>query len=260
MPPGVTPAATIDLNADLGEDPRALAEGLDAALLDVVTSANVASGGHAGDEATMRAVVRLARERGVAVGAHPSYPDRAGFGRTEIALTPAEIESTVAEQVAALGEVARAQGVALTHVKPHGALYHAAARRPAVAEAVARGAARWSRALVLVGPAGSTALAAWRALGFRAAGEAFADRRYEPDGALRSRALPGALLTEPEEAVHQALEVARDRRVTTADGGRWAVAAETLCLHGDTPGAPVLARAVRAALLGAGVRLAPLGP
>jgi UPF0271 protein len=241
---------SIDLNADLGEDPHALAAGLDAALLDVVTSANVACGGHAGDETTMRAVVRLARERGVAVGAHPSYPDRAGFGREPMDLPPEEIEVAVAEQIAVLGNIARAEGVKLTHVKPHGALYHAAARstqgRASVTHAIARAAARWSRELVLVGQAGSPALAVWRAHGFRVAGEAFADRAYEPDGSLRPRSQAGALLTDPALAAAQAVALAQ------------AGTAETLCVHGDTPGAPAIARAVRAALLSAGIRTAAL--
>jgi UPF0271 protein len=240
-------ARTIDLNADLGEDPRALASGQEAALLDVVTSANVACGGHAGDEQSMRAVVRLARERGVAVGAHPSYPDRRGFGRAPQDLPPDEIEATVHEQVARLGEIARAERVPLVHVKPHGALYHAASGRAAVAEAIARAAARWSRDLVLVGPAGSEALTVWRAQGLRAAGEGFADRAYEPDGSLRPRSKPGALLTDPAAAAAQAVRLARSGT------------AETLCVHGDTPGAVALARAVRTALLAAGLLVRALG-
>ena len=235
-------APTIDLNADLGEDPRAPT--LDAALLDVVTSANVACGGHAGDAETMRAVVRLARERGVAVGAHPSYPDREGFGREPMDLPAEELEAAVGAQIADLGNIARAEGVELTHVKPHGALYHAAASRPSVAHAVARAAARWSRDLVLVGPAGSAALGVWRAQGFRTAGEGFADRRYEPDGSLRPRSRPGALVTDPAEAASQAVALAHAGTV------------QTLCVHGDTPGAAAIARAVRAALERAGVRLA----
>jgi UPF0271 protein len=237
-------ARTIDLNADLGEDPRALAAGLDAALLDVVTSANVACGGHAGDETTMRAVVRLARERGVAVGAHPSYPDRAGFGRAPMDLSPDEMEVVVAEQIAVLGNIARAEGVKLTHVKPHGALYHAASSRPPVGHAIARAAARWSRDLVLVGLAGSAALKVWHAHGFRVAGEAFADRAYELDGTLRPRSDAGALLTDPALAAAQA--------VALAQAGN----AQTLCVHGDTPGAPAIAHAVRAALVASGFRLA----
>jgi 5-oxoprolinase (ATP-hydrolysing) subunit A len=239
----------IDLNCDLGEVPELIAGGVDEALLEVVSSANVACGGHAGDAATMELTLRAAERHGVAAGAHPSYPDREGFGRRELVAAPADVEAFVFLQIHALASVAAKLGLGLSHVKPHGALYHAAGRDPAVAAAIARAAARVDPALVLVGLAGSPALAAWRALGFRVAGEAFADRRYEPDGSLRARSRPGALITDPAAAADQAVRLAT---------GRGAAVAETLCLHGDTPGAVAIARAVRAALEHAGVQVRAL--
>jgi len=214
----------IDLNCDMGEG------GADATLMPFITSANVACGGHAGDEGSMQATVSLARRWNVAVGAHPSYPDRDHFGRLEMPLTPDEIAAAVHAQTAALGRIAGK----LAHLKPHGALYNVAARDARVARAIALGAARWSRELVLVGLAGSLMLDVWREMGFRAAAEGFADRRYELDGSLRSRKLPGALITDPEEAARQAVSLA----------GR----VDTICVHGDTPGAPAILAAVSAAL------------
>lgn len=258
--------ARIDLNADVGELPERLGDGSEAALFSALSSANIACGGHAGDAATMTAALRLARQHGVAAGAHPSYPDRAGFGRRALPLSPAALADTVAAQVGALAALARAEGVALTHVKPHGALYHAVSADPVLAAAFLDGVARVSRALILVGMAGAPCLARWRDAGFRAAGEAFADRRYEPDGGLRARTRDGAVLETPAEVAAQALELVLRGRVRAstgtaagADESTWLpVRAETLCVHGDTPGAAGLAAALRAALLSHGVRVAPL--
>jgi UPF0271 protein len=248
----------VDLNADLGEDPAALQR--DAAILDHVTSANVACGGHAGDEGSMRALARLCRDRGVALGAHPSYPDRAGFGRVEQDLAGAALEDALHAQIAALAEIAAAEGVVLAHAKPHGALYHACARRGAVAASFARAARAVSPRLVLVAPCGSAALPFYRSMGFAVAAEAFADRRYEPDGRLRSRALPGALLAAPDEAAAQALRLASGRSLLLDDGTLLPAGADTLCLHGDTPGALEIAREVRRSLEAAGVRVAAPTP
>ncbi len=244
---------TIDLNCDLGERPEAIADGTEEALLDCVSSVNVACGGHAGDRATMAATVRSARARGVAVGAHPGYPDRAGFGRREMALSPDEIAGAVAVQVLALAGVASRLGAALVHVKPHGALYSRAMRDGSVAAAIADGVARVRRDLILVGLAGSPALEAWRRLGFATASEAFADRLYEPDGTLRSRSLDGALIVAPEEAAEQAVRIAEGRGIVASDGTEVRLRAETICLHGDTPGALAIAREVRRRLEGAGI-------
>jgi 5-oxoprolinase (ATP-hydrolysing) subunit A len=247
-------ARAVDLNADLGEEPDALER--DTAILEHVTSANVACGGHAGDERSMRALARRCRDRGVALGAHPSYPDRAGFGRIDQDLAGAALEDALHAQIAALAEIAAAEGARLAHVKPHGALYHACARRGATAESFARAARAVSPRLVLVAPCGSAALALYRSMGFAVAAEAFADRHYEPDGRLRPRALPGALLERPADAAAQALRLALGRDLLLDDGTLLPAGAETLCLHGDTPGAPEIAREVRRALEAAGVRVA----
>ncbi len=227
---------TIDLNCDMGE----LADtALEEALMRHITSANVACGGHAGDADSMRRTVELARRYGVAAGAHPGYPDRANFGRVELPLSPEQIAQTVCEQVRALAAIAGD----LAHVKPHDALYNVAAKDTRVARAIAEGVAKVSREPVLVGLAGSAMLAAWREMGFRTAAEGFADRRYEPDGALRPRKFADALITDPEEAAAQALMLAR--------GGR----AQTICVHSDTPGAAEILAAVAASVRAAGIEL-----
>lgn len=247
----------IDLSCDLGEDPDALGRGHDAAILEFVSSANVACGGHAGDLSTMAEVVRLAAARGVAVGAHPAFPDPDRFGRVELDMSAAEIEAEVAAQIGRLGEIARSHGVELHHVKPHGALYHASSRRRDVAEAVGRGALAWSRRILIVGMSGSAALAVWRSLGLRVAAEAFADRRYDADGSVRARSLPGALLLEPRAAAEQALRIARGSGVTAEDGTILRLRADTIGVHADTPNAAEIARETREALERAGFRVRP---
>jgi UPF0271 protein len=246
----------IDLNADVGELPELA--GVEEELLGVVTSVNVACGGHAGDEASMERVVLAALERGVAVGAHPSYPDREGFGRRPMPMPPAELAAAVAAQVTALLRVTRRLGARLAHVKPHGALYNAAAKDPSLALSIAEGVARVAPGVVLVGLAGSAMLGPFARAGFPVAGEAFADRGYEPDGSLTPRGRPGALKETPEEAAAQAVSIAVRGEVVAAGGARVAVAAGTLCLHSDTPGAAALARAVAARLRDAGVEIRPL--
>jgi UPF0271 protein len=266
-------AGTIDLNCDVGEMPALIADGTDDRLLAQVTSANIACGGHAGDDATMTATLRSALRHGCAVGAHPGYDDPEHFGRRRLDLPPERIVVMVRDQVTRFAALARAAGMALAHVKPHGALYNAAVDDRDLASAIARGvraaarqgagpgvpAERGDATLPrLVGLAGSASLEVYRAAGFVVAAEAFADRRYEPDGRLRSRALPGALLEDPQEAAAQAVSIARDGRVTASDGSSLAVAAETICLHGDTPGAVRIAVAVRAGLAAVGMAVAPL--
>jgi UPF0271 protein len=184
----------------------------------------------------METAVRRALQHGVEIGAHPSYPDRAGFGRIAVTMTAAEISRTVHEQISALAGIASALGARLRHVKPHGALYHQAMTDAVIAEALARGIARIDPGLVLVGMAGAQALEIWRGLGFEVAGEGFADRTYEPDGSLRSRRLPDALIVDPAAAAAQALRLARSGRV------------RTICVHSDTPGAVSILESVRRAL------------
>jgi 5-oxoprolinase (ATP-hydrolysing) subunit A len=256
-----SPAAhpfTIDLNADVGESYAAWTMGDDAALLPLVTSANVACGAHAGDPLVMARTVALARRLGVSVGAHPGYPDRDGFGRRDLPMTGEELRATVLAQLGALDAIARAAGVTLRHVKPHGALYTNAARDPALAQLIADCVRHVSPALVLVGLAGSALLDAGRAAGLAVAAEAFADRAYEPDGSLRSRRHHDAVHHDPAAAAAQARDLVVDGRVRAHDGTWVPVHADTLCIHGDSPGAPAIAAAVREALAAAGVVVRPL--
>jgi UPF0271 protein len=239
----------IDLNADCGESYGAWTLGDDAALLQYVTSANVACGGHAGDPDVMRRTVRLARERGVAVGAHPGYPDLAGFGRRTLPMTPEQITNSVLAQIGALAAIARVEGVQLTHVKPHGALYNDAASHFALAQAISQAIAVFDQKLILVGLAESELIRAGEAAGLRVAHEAFADRRYEADGTLRSRSLPGAVLDDPNDAAAQALSIVTQGHAQTIDGAQVSIKADTLCVHGDLPGAVARAVAVRHALM-----------
>ncbi|HET9314152.1 MAG TPA: 5-oxoprolinase subunit PxpA [Vicinamibacteria bacterium] len=249
----------VDLNADLGEGFGAWAMGDDDAVLEVVTSANIACGFHAGDPRVMDRTVGLAVMRGVALGAHPGHFDLRGFGRRAIPAEAAEIETDVLYQVGALSAFAHAHGAGLAHVKPHGALYNQAAADHVVARAIARGVARAGRGLVLVGLAGSSAMrGAAEAEGLRFAAEAFADRRYEPDGSLRSRRHKDAVLHDPAAAAAQAVSIVREGQAFDLDGRPVRVHADTLCIHGDAPGAAEVARAVRRALEAAGVTVGAL--
>jgi UPF0271 protein len=251
--------ATIDLNADLGESFGVYRMGADAELLDVVTSANVACGFHGGDPRIMDETVALCVERGVAIGAHPGYPDLRGFGRREMQRDPGEVEQDVLYQVGALEAFARSRGARLTHVKPHGALYNQAARDATLSRAIARGIARAGSHLIFVGLASSAVMrGAAEEAGLRFGAEAFADRRYRPDGTLVPRSEPKAIIHDPEEAARQAVGLARGS-VTAGDGSLVRLEAETICLHGDTPEAVAHARAVRRALEQAGFALQPLG-
>jgi len=245
----------IDLNCDMGELREAIADGTQEALLRSITSTNVACGGHAGDERTMRTTIEQALRAGVAIGAHPGYPDPANFGRLEFNMPPEAVADSVCEQVRALAAIAATCGAKLVHVKPHGALYNQAVRHRGLAEAIAQGVALWSRDVVLVGLAGSPMLDVFRNAGFAVAAEAFADRRYEPDGTLRSRKFEDALIRNPEEAAWQALGIVERGVVIASDGSEVTVEAQTLCIHGDTPGAPKVAETVARTLREAGVEL-----
>ena len=247
----------MDLNADLGESFGRWTLGDDERLVAHITSANLACGFHAGDFRVMEATVALCKRVGVAVGAQPGYPDLIGFGRRPMPFEPAEVESLVRYQVGALEAFCRAAGVEMRHVKPHGALYNQAAVDPALAEAVARATARFSRDLLLFGLATSEPMAAAAAdAGLRFVPEAFADRRYLPDGTLQSRTESGSVLTDPVAAAAQAVAIA-EGSVTAADGTILPLAAESICCHGDTPGAVEIAAAVRQGLESAGVAIGP---
>ena len=225
-----------------------------------VTSINVACGAHAGDERTMKETIEQALRWNLALGAHPGYPDRLNFGRVELELSADAIADSVFQQVKSFAKVAAACGARVSHVKPHGALYNQAVRDSAIAEAIAIGVARWSRDVILGGLAGSPMLDVFREAGFRGAGEGFADRRYEPDGTLRSRKFPDALIRDPAEAGEQALLIASRGIAIARDGKEIVVNAETICIHGDTAGAPEIAAAVARTLREAGVTLRALAP
>jgi UPF0271 protein len=247
-------AARIDVNADLGESFGAYRMGADKEVLTFVTSANVACGFHAGDPTVIDRTVAEAVRAGVAVGAHPGHWDLRGFGRRAIAADPEEVVADIVYQVGAVAGFARSHGTSLAHVKPHGALYNQAVGDERLARAVARGVARAGPGLILVGLATSGIMrGAAEAEGLRFAAEAFADRVYEKDGTLRSRSLPGAVMTDPKRVAAQAVGIAREGVVLAADGTPVRLQADTLCLHGDTENAVVLAQAVREALQAAGV-------
>jgi len=248
----------IDLNSDLGESFGPWPMGQDAALMASISSANVACGFHAGDPGAMRETVALAKARGVAVGAHPGFPDLVGFGRREIKASPQEVEDFVLYQVAALAGVAAAQGVALQHVKVHGALYNMACRDRALADAIAGAVRKLDRTLILFGLPDSELLRAGRAAGLAVAAEVFADRAYEKDGSLASRHKPGSVMHDADAVVARAVRMVKDKQVVALDGSVIPLQADTICLHGDTPGAAELARAVRAGLEQAGIRIQPL--
>lgn len=252
---------TVDLNADVGESYGAWTMGDDAALLEVVSSANLACGFHGGDPMVMAATARAAAARGVVVGAHVSYPDRVGFGRRAMDLSPEELAGDVLYQVGALDALARAAGTRVRYVKAHGALYHRVAVDPAQAAALVKAMVTYDPSLVLLTLPGSAALDLAREHGIRAVAEAFADRAYLPDASLVPRGQAGAVLTDPAAAVRQAVRLATEAKVVAVDGSVVAVTARSLCLHGDTPGAAALARAVRAGLDAAGVAVASfVGP
>ena len=248
----------IDLNCDMGELPEAIVDGTQEALLRSITSANVACGGHAGDERTMRTTIEQALRAGVAVGAHPGYPDKENFGRLELKMSAEAVANSIYEQLRALAEVAAECSTKLVHVKPHGALYNQAVKNRELAEAIAQGVARYDKKLVLMGLAESPMLDVFREAGFAVAAEAFADRRYEPDGTLRSRKFDDALIRDPEQAAKQALSIAQRGIVTARDGSEVKLTAQTICIHGDTPGSVQIAATVARTLRDAGVSLSGL--
>lgn len=251
----------IDLNSDLGESFGPWPMGQDEALMASITSANVACGFHAGDPTVMRRTIALAKAHGVAVGAHPGFPDLVGFGRRELQATPREVEDFVLYQVAALAGIAAAEGVTLQHVKAHGALYNMAVRDRPLADAIARAVASFDRSLVLLGLPDSELLHAGEAHGLPIASEIFADRAYEPDGSLASRRKPGSVIHDAATVVARAVRMVQSHEVVATDGSTIALRADTMCLHGDTPGSGDLARRIRTALEAAGASVVSLsGP
>jgi UPF0271 protein len=247
----------IDLNSDLGEGYGVWRLADDSALLGIITSANVACGFHAGDPTTMREAVALAASRGVAVGAHVSFPDRRGFGRRDMAIPPAEVRDDVVYQAGALHAIAQAHGARVSFVKPHGALYHRITVDRELADAVVAAIGSLEGPPALVTLPGSEAEAAARAAGVPVIAEAFADRAYDRDGRLVSRERPGALISDPATVAARAVRIAAEHTVETIDGGAIELRAQTLCVHGDSPDSVALARAIRGALEGAGFTLAP---
>ncbi len=248
----------IDINSDTGESFGAYTIGHDAGLFRWITSANVAAGFHAGDPSVLRGTIRLAKAQGVAVGAHPGLPDLVGFGRRELNVTPQEAEDMVLYQVAAVAGVAAAEGVRIQHVKAHGALFNMAVRNAELAAAIARGVAAFDSTLIFFGLPGSEILKAGRAAGLRVAAEVFADRAYEPDGSLTPRSRPGAVIHDLDAVVRRAVRMAVEGRVIATDGSEISMHVDTLCTHGDTPGAQELTRGLRAGLERAGVTIAPV--
>jgi 5-oxoprolinase (ATP-hydrolysing) subunit A len=249
----------LDLNCDLGESFGAYAIGADAELMATITSANIACGFHAGDPAVMRQTVRLAATAGVAVGAHPGLPDLVGFGRREMRVTPQEVEDMVLYQVGALTAIASAEGLRLHHVKAHGALYNMAARDRGLAEALVRAVRALDPRLIVFGPPGSELLRAASAAGLVTASEGFADRTYEPDGSLTARTNANSVLQDTSSVVRRGVRLATEDTVVTTDGSEIGMRVDTICVHGDTPGAPELARALRAGLENAGVVISAIG-
>ncbi|MEW6405526.1 MAG: 5-oxoprolinase subunit PxpA [Chloroflexota bacterium] len=245
---------TIDLNCDLGESFGRYVLGDDAGIMPFITSANIACGFHAGDANVMQSTVKLAKQHGVVIGAHPGWPDLQGFGRRDMKLSPEETEALVLYQIGALAAFVKAEGAKLRHVKPHGALYNQAAKDRELANAIARSVKRFSADLILVGLAGSSLIDAGAEIGLHVANEGFPDRSYNPDGSLMSRSLPGAVIESPEEVTRNAIRLVRDG----IRFGEKLVQVDTLCLHGDNVHAAENARRLREAMEREGVEITPL--
>jgi UPF0271 protein len=244
---------SLDLNCDMGESFGAWRMGDDAAVLEYVSSVNLACGFHAGDPTTIRNTMAAARAHGVAVGAHPSLPDLQGFGRREMSIQPQEAYDLTLYQIGAVAAFARASGSVLHHVKPHGALYNMAAKNADLAAAITRAVRDFDPRLILYGLSGSELVRAGRQAGIAVASEVFADRAYQSDGSLAPRGMPNSLIHDLGEAVAQVVRMVSENRVRCIDGKDVAIEADTLCIHGDAPQAPAFARAIRAELERLGV-------
>jgi 5-oxoprolinase (ATP-hydrolysing) subunit A len=248
----------IDINCDMGESFGPWTMGADDAVMPSITSANVACGAHAGDPRVMRRTVRAAKVHGVSVGAHPGFADLQGFGRREMQADPSEVEDSLIAQIGALAAIARAEGVPMRHVKAHGALYNMAARDRKLADAIARAITAFDPSLIMFGLPKSRMIDAGIAAGLRVAAEGFADRSYEPDGSLTPRSRPGAVIHDAALVVDRAVRMVRDGVVLTPGGKEIPLKVDTICVHGDTPGAPEITRRIRAGLEAAGVQVRPL--
>lgn len=244
---------TVDLNADAGESFGPWKLGHDEELFGLLTSVNLACGFHAGDPLTLRQAIRLAQYRGVAVGAHPGYPDRVGFGRRHLEASPEEVYADTLYQIGALAAFLRVEGLPLHHLKPHGALYNRAARDAEIARAIAQAVRDYDPTTPLVGMGGSALESEGRALGLRVVLEAFPERGYTAQGLLAPRGMPGAVIQDPAEAARRAVQMVLEGWIETVDGHEVALRAETLCIHGDHPNAPQIARHIRAALEAEGI-------
>ncbi len=250
---------SIDLNSDLGESFGTYVLGADPEMLSLVTSANIACGFHAGDPDTMAQTVRLAVEQGVGVGAHPSLPDLQGFGRREMQLTPQEAYHLVLYQIGSLSAFARVHGKTVSHVKPHGALYNMAERDSDLARAIAQATFDFDPSIVLFGLSGGRLVASGAELGLQVAHEVFADRNYQPDGQLVSRQMPNALIHDPEIAGQRMVRLIREGVITAIDGTDLQMQADTICVHGDSTHAVVIAQHLRSSLAAAGISLQRVG-
>ena len=248
----------VDLNCDLGESFGNYTCGLDAEVIPHISSANVACGFHASDPLVMMKTVALAKRYGVSVGAHPGYPDLVGFGRRNMTVSPVELKAMVQYQIGALQAFCKAQGVALRHVKPHGAMYNMAAKDRKLADAICEAIGEVDSSLILLGLSGSQMLEAAKESGLPWASEVFADRAYEDDGSLTPRALPGSVITDEEEAIARVLQMVQEGTVTARSGKTISIQADSICLHGDGVKAVEFARRIRAELTAAGVEIVPL--
>lgn len=250
--------AQVDLNCDLGESFGAYTIGLDDQVIPHVTSANIACGAHAGDPSVMRNTVRCAHAAGVAIGAHPGYPDLMGFGRRALAMSPHDVYASILYQVGALAAFAKAEGAQLHHVKPHGALYNAAAKDATLAQAIAQAVKDFDDQLILVGLAGSESITAAQNVGLRTASEFFADRAYQENGALVPRSQANAVITDKQKAIERTLRAVKEGVVESETGTVIPIVADTICIHGDNPAAVAFAAEIHAALEAAGVTVRAL--
>ncbi|MDR2759627.1 MAG: LamB/YcsF family protein [Spirochaetaceae bacterium] len=248
----------IDLNCDLGESFGPWTMGLDAEIIPLISSANIACGFHAGDPLVMAKTVKAARDHGVAVGAHPGFPDLSGFGRRDMQVSAGEAKAYVQYQIGALKAFCDACKVPLAHVKPHGALYNMAARDPALAEAVCRAVAELDPGLILLALAGSEMIRAAEKLGLPAAREVFADRAYEEDGSLVARSKPGALITDEEEALRRVVGMVKEGRVRAVSGKEITLTADSICVHGDGPRALAFVQRINDRFKAEGIAIVPL--